>query len=488
MSEKDKKIEDLEEQTQKIFAKAFAKESVSLKQPSYRQPSRIDKNTLLGYLENPYRNATKLQEASIYLKHTNGLYNRILKYYTNMPTFDHMLYPWEIDEKKKSASADKLLKSYIETAQFIEKINPKFNCRWFLGKLFDCGELYVYKLEDSNGIVWKEMPNDMCRISSYENGISRFAIDLSKLNTQAIYDTMPKDIQSLGDKFKKGSIKADKLQDNSWYELEKNAYAFNIISPYMSKGFPPFSYLFDGLMYVDEMKNLQFENAENENLKIIHQKIPMDETGELLIDYDLIEEYHQATKRNLPRGIAITTNPLDVNALTLMRSGSQFVNHRTEALNSLYDDAGINSDLFNGNSKNTETVASGIKIDEMMVFDALKMFENFINFEITSNKKSSVWRVKILDTTFFNRENEIKTTRENLAFGGSRFHALSSCGYTPLQSMNILKGEQALGIDSIMIPAQSSHTMTTDEGGRPSKEDNPDQTSGQSTKPERDDR
>lgn len=480
MSEIDKQEE------KKVFARSFAKESVSLKQPTYKSPSRIDKTTLLRYLENPYRNASKLQEASIYLKNTNGIYNRILKYYSNMPTFDHLLYPYEIDSKKKSGNADKLLKSYNEVALFMDKINPKYNFRWWYQKLLECGELFVFKLEDSNGIVWKEMPNDMCRISSFENGISRFAMDLSKLNNQAVYDTMPKEIQSLGDKFKNGSIKADKLQDNSWYELEKNAYAFNIIAPFLSKGFPPFSYLFDGLMYVDEMKNLQFENAENENLKIIHQKVPMDDEGELLIDYDLIAEYHEATKRNLPKGIAITTNPLDVNAVTLMRTGSQFVNHRNDALNSLYDDAGINADLFNGNSKSNEAIASGIKIDEMITFEVIGMFENFLNFEISSNKKSSMWRVKMLNITNFSRENEIKIARENLAFGGSRFHALSTCGYTPLQALNVLKGEQALGIDSIMVPAQSSHTMVGDDGGRPTKEENTDQISGQSNKPVRD--
>lgn len=469
----------------KVFARRFARESVSLKQPSHKLPKRIDKNTVLRYLENPYQNSSKLQEVSIYLRHTNGIYNRILKYYSNMLTFDHMLYPYEIDSKKKSGNADKLLKSYNETAQYIDKVNPKHNFRWMYHKLLECGELYIYKLEDSNSVVWKEMPCDMCRISSYENGISKFSIDLNKLNNQNVYDTMPTEIQKISDKYKSGGIKAEDLKDNSWYELEKNAYAFNIISPYLSKGFPPFSYLFDGLMYVDEMKQLQFENAENENLKIIHQKIPMNSEGDLLIEYDLIEDYHEATKRNLPRGIAITTNPLDVEAVTLMRSGSQYVNHRTDALESLYDDAGINSDLFNGNTKNNEAIASGIKIDEMVGYEVLSMFENFINYEISTNKKSSMWRVKMLDTTYFNQENKIKLAKENLAFGGSRLHALSTCGYTPLQALNILKGEQALGIDDIMVPAQSSHTLTGMKEGRPTKEENTDQVSGQSNQPEK---
>ena len=90
----------------------------------------------------------------------------------------------------------------------------------------------------------------------------------------------------------------------------------------------------------------------------------------------------------------------------------------------------------------------------------------------------------MLNTTYFNRENEIKIARENLAYGGSRFHALGTTGYTPLQALNVLKGEQALGIDSIMIPSQTSHTLTTDTGGRKEKIDDETKDDKQSKQPE----
>ena len=47
-------------------------------------------------------------------------------------------------------------------------------------------------------------------------------------------------------------------------------------------------------------------------------------------------------------------------------------------------------------------------------------------------------------------------------------------GFTPLQGYNVLKGEQALGIDKILIPQQTSHTISStssENNGRPSKED-----------------
>ena len=452
-------------------AQRFAKDSVSYSTPSVKTPKKYSKQNILTYLESPFKNANALQEISAYIRYNNGVYNRLIKYFANMPTFDCMLYPLEVDSKK-STTGEKLMKSYQETAKYIERINPKYNLGWMLDRLLQDGELYLYKIEDSQSIVYKQMPTDLCRISSVEDNVCKYAIDIRKLNTKAIYDSMPEAIQKLSDKYQTGGIKAEDLIDNTWYELEENAVAFNAISQFLSKGFPPFSYLFDGLMHLDEMKQLHFNSAKANNLKIIHQKVPIDDDGELLIDYELVKEYHESTKRNLPDGIAITTNPLDLQSLTLSRTGAESVNQRNDALESILDDAGVNSEIFNGSKSTNEAIAMGVKVDEMFINNIVSMFENFLNYEIAQNKKTSSWRLKLFNSTYFSRDEYIKRSRENLQYGGSRLEYLAVQGFTPLQGYNVLKGEQALGIDKILIPQQSSHTMTSsDKNGRPSKED-----------------
>lgn len=452
-------------------AQRFAKDSVSYSTPSVKTPKKYSKQNILTYLESPFKNANTLQEISAYIRYNNGVYNRLIKYFANMPTFDCMLYPLEVDSKK-STTGEKLMKSYQETAKYIERINPKYNLGWMLDRLLQDGELYLYKIEDSQSIVYKQMPTDLCRISSVEDNVCKYAIDIRKLNTKTIYDSMPEAIQKLSDKYQTGGIKAEDLIDNTWYELEENAVAFNAISQFLSKGFPPFSYLFDGLMHLDEMKQLHFNSAKANNLKIIHQKVPIDDDGELLIDYELVKEYHESTKRNLPDGIAITTNPLDLQSLTLSRTGAESVNQRNDALESILDDAGVNSEIFNGSKSTNEAIAMGVKVDEMFINNIVSMFENFLNYEIAQNKKTSSWRLKLFNSTYFSRDEYIKRSRENLQYGGSRLEYLAVQGFTPLQGYNVLKGEQALGIDKILIPQQSSHTMTSsDKNGRPSKED-----------------
>ena len=454
----------------------FARNSVSLKKPSTKAGKKVDLDKVVSALKDPYKNIELLQDVSMYLKLHSGVYSRIIGYFSNMLTYDCILYPFQLDGKK--VQKDKLKKSYQEAAMYIERLNPKSTLTWIATRLFEVGEVYIYKIEDSEGVIFKEMPNEFCTIVSVQNNVCKYAIDLKKLSSnKEVLATMPMDIIKLVEKFNAGGISPELLIDNKWFELEDNAYAFNIISPFIPKGYPPFAYLFDALIHLMDLEELEYNNAKIDNLKIIHQKIPMDKEGNLLIDYSEAKQYHEATKVNLPQGIAITTNPLELQAVTLHRAGNQTTNHRNNAMNGVYDNSGVNSDLFNGNSTSEMGIASGLKADELVVANLINMFENFINYDLSKNKKTNAWRIKLLQVTHFSRDAKIKISRENLAFGGSRLEFLAHNGYTPLQAMNILASEQAIGIDELLVPQMTSHTMgsegvtTTSNGsaGRPKK-------------------
>lgn len=435
----------------------FAKDSVGIKN-SNKKGKKINISKIVSAMENPYNNYSTLQEISLYLKNHCGVYARILNYFSTMLTYDFMLYPIQLDSKK--LTKDKLQKGYQEAALYLEKLNVKYNLTWFAKRIFELGELYLYKIEDKEGIIFKEMPNDLCRVSSIQNNICKYSINLSKIASSSdIYNTMPKEIQNLADRYKNGLINKDKLIDYFWYELDDNAYAFNIISQFLPKGFPVFSYMFEALVHLMELEELEFTNAKVDNLKIIHQKLPMDDEGNLLISLSEARQYHESTKANLPNGIAITTNPLDLQALTLHRNGSQSISHRANAIKSIFDISGVNDEIFNGNNGSEMAIASGVKADELLVLELTNMFENFLNYILCNNKKTLGWRIKILPLTHFSKDAKIKSSRENLAYGGSRMEFLATNGYTPIQSLNILKGEQLLGFDELLIPQATSHTM-----------------------------
>ena len=83
---------------------------------------RINRNNLRKALADPYssNNVDTLQQASMLLKATNGIYKRVLNYNAYMYTNDYMIYPIEFDKIKNPT---KIQKAYAEVAQYVEKYN-----------------------------------------------------------------------------------------------------------------------------------------------------------------------------------------------------------------------------------------------------------------------------------------------------------------------------------------------------------------------------
>ncbi|MGL5647233.1 MAG: hypothetical protein ACRDDY_05230, partial [Clostridium sp.] len=344
------------------------------------------------------------------------------------------------------------------------------------------GELYLYKLEDATGVVMQEIPNTLCKITSIENGIQKYGVNLAKLNDKTVL-AMPPEIQKLYKRHKAGAIKEKDLVDKSFYELKKNAVAFNL-DKYATKGIPFFATAFDDLMELEDMKDLKSENAVIESIKLIHQKLPIDkDTGVVLMDFNVAKAYHNGTKSNLPKGTSITTNPLDLQAVNLSDGNSKINQNITQSLNNVFDTVGINNELFNGSKSTNEAIAVGIIADGLLTKRAQMLVQNWLNYELSLYKKNGTsWKLKFIDTTHFDKADRAKTSREDMAYGGLRTEFLATKGYTPLEGRNLLKMEMLLSFDSLMIPQQSAHTASGSDNGRPAKDGT--NSEGASTQPE----
>lgn len=435
------------------------------------RPRRINRATLRRALSDPYRdsNIDILQQASMVLKTTNGIYKRVLNYQSAMHTNDFMIYPVEADRVKNPTE---MQKAYVEASMYVEKYQLKENSCWIKERVLEQGELYIYKIEDNNGIILQEIPNTFCKITSVENNVSKYAINLKKITERNVL-SFPKEIQVLWKKFNNGSIKEKDLIDKSYYELKDNAIAFNL-DRFTPKGIPFYCTIFDDLMELEDMKDLKSQNAVIESIKLVHQQFPVDkDTGASLIDFDVITQYHNATKSTLPSTAAVTTNPLEVQVMTMGDSNAKINGSVIQTRDAIYDSAGINAEIFNGNKNSNQAIAAGIVADSLVSKSLNQLINNWINYEMRKKKIGGfTWQVRMLDVTEFNKEQSIKLSRENMAYGGSKLEFVAMNGYTPLQAMSVLKMESMLGLDTLLVPQATSHTQSgTSESGRISKED-----------------
>ena len=156
---------------------------------------------------------------------------------------------------------------------------------------------------------------------------------------------------------------------------------------------------------------------------------------------------------------------------TLGLSNNTITLEKVRAKQNVYDSSGTNTSLFNNKDASGENVKQGITTDETFMYSYLSSYANFINRELKKVNSVYKWKIRFLEATYFNRTEKIKEARENLSVGGSRFVFLGTCGYSPLESVALMKLEQVMDIDSLLVPKKNSNTLSKEDKvtGRPIK-------------------
>lgn len=454
----------------------FASSSVDYKRVKSNVIKKYSIEQVIRALEDPVKNYRILQETSLYLSSISMTYRRLISNFANMVNYDFMLKPTLTLATK--SNKNNLLKNYYDSANIVDKINPK-NFKWMSQTLWEVGEIYLFKIEDKNGIIYKKMPEQICRISSVvDNFVCLYSIDLSTLSNNDLLATMPKEIQDIYNRYVNKTIKDEELVDGKWYELDKNAVAINAIDPFLIKGYPLLSPIFPSLLALEEQNRKISSDAEVDNLKIVHMQYEVDSDGNSIIDPRLIEQFHESVKRNLPDGCSVATNPLKLTVHNTKNS-QQATNYRKETTDIVFNSVGSSKEMFNGEKNSNMAITLSTTADEIFAFTVAYKFENYLNYELKQNKKTSYWLAKLLPTTRYN-EAEYKRQCEtslSLSGDGNQLRYLSLCGYTPLESMTLLQAEKDLGISKLFVPAlngynsSSSEVETVTDNGRPKNED-----------------
>ena len=447
----------------------FASNSVDYKGVKTNLIKKYDIDAVVSALENPVKNYKVLQETSLYLLSISMTYRRLLLNFSSMVNFDFMLKP-TLQLATKSNKSN-LLKNYYESANLVEKINPK-NFKWMNKALWETGELYLYKIEDKNGVVYKRMPEQICRISSVvDNSVCLYSVDLSTLSNKDLLATMPLEIQKEYERFVKKSIKPELLVDGKWFEITKNAVAFNIIDPFMIKGYPILSPLFPSLLALEGENRKIVSNSEVDNLKIVHMQYEVDEDGNSIIDPKLIIQFHEALKQNLPDGCAVSTNPLKL-LVHNTKNPTQATNYRKETNDIVYSSVGTSNETFNGERSSNMGIDVSTKADEIFALTIATQFENYLNYELKQNKKTSYWLAKLLPITHYNQADYQRKCETSLSLSqnGNMLRYQASCGYTPLEAMALLQAESDLGMGDLFVPAMNGYNVSSNDNGRPTNE------------------
>lgn len=431
--------------------------------------SSYDETRLKSLINDPAKNASQVAEFSKSTARTNGMYKRIIKYLSSILTYDHTLYPVMENPFQSVENPQDMQLGFSQNAIFIDRLNPKFYLPQFTEKAFTNGVVYLYKLEDSKGVSYMEMPISYCRIGYIEDGVYRFQFDVTKLSEEASL-LYPKEIQTAYQSYRNGQT--DKLIEAKYYQVSDKGVAFSLDIDNLTQGgmsLPPLANTLVDTIKIESAKSSMESTDGLDNTKLVHSKIETDDKGRPLMELPVVMEYHNALKRSLPEGAVAITNPFETVGISLNGTGKdgKFA-LLDKTVENLYEGAGVSKLLFAGDGTSSQALERSIQVDCQWLYSfLLPMFTNYYNYELKkAGKKGTTWKIKFLQISHFDREEAIGMSKDQLSYGGSRLEYLAYTGMSPLEVANMLVFEQSvLNIDSIMVAKQTSHTMGGEESG-----------------------
>ena len=411
-------------------------------------------------LRNPYGNNNKLREMSLLMYNANGMYTQQINYLSELYTYDYLIYPNyknEIDDETK----EDIKTNYKNTAYFLDKMDIKQTFPTIKRDILVEGTVFLYEVETKVKFNLRKIPFEFCKISYIENGINRYSVNLSMINETNI-SIFPTEIQKAYREYLIGDRK------ESWYLVGSRGVAF-ATDLGNSHGLPYFVFLLDSLRRQEKAKEKSDVKDNVDNTKLIHQKIPVDpRTNKPLFSTAVAGKFHEATKSNLPDGVAITTNPLDLSAVSFDKAYAQENDIVDRATKEVWNNSGLSNQLFNNTNNSAEALRKNVIVNQILLKRFMGYFTIYINSKISRRWKFSI---KFMPTTEMNRIDMMKQYTSTLSVGGSRLQALAVFGLEPIEALNLLELEQnVLDIDTLMKPKDTSYNQSG-EVGRPTNTD-----------------
>lgn len=196
-------------------------------------------------------------------------------------------------------------------------------------------------------------------------------------------------------------------------------------------------------------------------------------------------EYDSALKRALPKGVVGVTNPMELSNVPLNGSGStKSYEIADKAQKQLFMSTGTPASLFGSETTSSNIVKLTVKKRRLLAIHNNLAYVGVLlqlNISRIQNSRWANLSSELLRQSNFTIEDDIKVLKEAVTMGGSRLDYLASLGSEPLEIYSkLMMEQQILDIDSIMLPKQTSFTMSSSDSsngaGRPTTSNPTDDT------------
>jgi hypothetical protein len=463
---------------QPIGAVDFAKIKVGLKTledavvniGDYKQvDSRLaDKKEVLRAMHN--NDTEMMREISDFFYKTSGIYSRLCRYMANLYRYDWLVTPYVNSD---SIEDEKVLSGFYNVLTYLDN----FEIKKFFGevalKVIKYGCYYGYLIPQKNKMCIQELPPKYCRSRFNVGGRPavefnmKFFDDTFRDTTQKMkmLNLFPSEFKKGYVLYKEGKLQPDFIGDTSgWYLLDiENTIKFNI----NGEDFPAFISVIPAIIDLNEAQALDRKKMQQQLLKIIIQKMPLDKNGELIFDVEEAQQLHNNAVSMLGKaiGVDVLTTFADVDVADMAdKNSTTSVDELEKIERAVFNESGTAQNLFN--TDGNLALEKSILNDEASLYNLILQFESFLNILIkpfNKNPKKLNYKVQILTTTIYNYKDMAKLYKEQTQMGYSKMLPQIALGQSQSSILaNAYFENDILDLFNVFIPPLMSSTMNAE--------------------------
>lgn len=399
----------------------------------------------------------------------DGLYKRIIIYYATLMKGAGLLTPMAGFGKK--LSTDHVQKRYYSALNYLDKLHlEELETKISLRALIDGSYYGVIQKLDKNDFVLLDLPAQYAR-SNFKDIYGRDIVEFDVTYFSAITDKearaeelslFPSVISKYYRKYINGKVTCP------WVKIPVD---IGVCFSFIENGCPLFLSVIPAAIQYDESVDTERERDLEEIRKILIQKVPHLQTGELLFEPEEAVEMHAGAVEMMRgnKNLSILTTYTDVDSIVSKTSSDAVSNNLEKMLQNVYSEASVSAQLFSPTG--AQALDNSIRNDMAFMMILMNKIARFVTDLINElfGNTNVTFKYIILPVTYYN-QSEFITDSLKLAQSGYSFllpSAAIGLGQRELLGIKELENE-VLVLREKLIPLASSYTESG-EVGRPTK-------------------
>lgn len=433
--------------------------------------SLYSKDDITKYLSNPYTYEKQLRKAVVYMYGASSHFRRLIQYFTGLSDLAYVVSPSRIDPQ--TANPKTVNRNYRKVLSAMSVMNVRTQFPKILTVCLREDVFYGTMWVTNDSITIQQLPSDYCAISTVEGNVCNVTFDFSYFDAKSqLLEYYPKEFKTKYAVYQKNRM-------SKWIELDSpTSFAIKCNTDVLEYAMPPFAGVLREVYDLEDYKQLKLSKTALENYAMLDMRLPMDDEGNWLLDYDKAKEFWQNLDAVLPEEVGSVLTPMQISKISFERSNTANTDTIAEAEQNLFSAAGVSSLLFNNDKASANALVLSVKADQAITYGIVKSIEDMVNRFIQAQSYGKNFKVTFLDCSPYNRKELGDQFLKAAQYGlptVMMYSASQGLGQSEFDSMSFLEND-VLNLKSSLVPLQSSTQMgsssggATDEGGAPQKD------------------